>query len=149
MNNFYLLIIMSLVSSIIIIINSIIIKDISIMTFTFMNWITGTIAAMCMYFYFMSNKDKKDIFTLKYKKLWLLSLFLSLVSITSYYYYYKVINNLGPSKTQTIYQSLKLLTLLLISTLILQNTKINIRLINGIFFVLLGMYILKDSNEYV
>jgi drug/metabolite transporter (DMT)-like permease len=149
MNIFNILILMSIVDAIILIINSIIIKEINITSYIFIQYSTKILGVLCIYLYFMSEEEKKQIFTLKYKKLWLLSFILSLIGIITYYYYYKIINHLGPSRTHSIYQSFKILIILLISTLILKNNKLNIKLITGIFFILLGMYILKDYKKYV
>ena len=134
--------------SIISIMNSIYIKKKEIILVILIQYITSLISIFLILLYIPKEQSLK-IFTEEYKHIWIYCFITAIFGLLSWIQYYHSTSMLGPSITDGIYNSVKLVSIVLISIYILKNCKLNSKLIYGIIFIILGIYCLKDYGKYV
>ena len=143
----YILIILAIIVGIISSINSEYIKTFDSRKLLIMQNLSAGIIGIIMYYNLSNNDANNDLFSYKYFKIWIYTIIAAFIYFIIWDNYYIILNNIGVSKTLSIYQSIKIITVFIISIFILNNANININKIISIGLISLGTYMLYNNKS--
>ena len=109
--------------------------------------LSAGIIGIIMYYNLSNNDANNDLFSYKYFKIWIYTIIAAFIYFIIWDNYYIILNNIGVSKTLSIYQSIKIITVFIISIFILNNANININKIISIGLISLGTYMLYNNKS--